>query len=308
MTDASNPQDQTSFRSESMPGQAQEVRHVTLWGLVVNLALSGIKFLFGVFGSSQALVADAVHSLSDSVTDIVVLIGVRFWTAPPDESHPYGHGRIETLITFFIGVALGGVGIGLGYRAVATLHEHQAASPGWVALFAAVVSIAGKEWLYRWNVKVGRRIKSSALLANAWHHRSDALSSVPVAVAVLCTRIWPGWGFLDQVATVIVSVLILYAAWEISGPALRHLIDAGATRKERENIVAIALNTEGVTSIHALRTRYVGPGLQVDLHVMVDGNLSVRQGHDIAGAVKRRLIAGGPNIVDVLVHTEPQDF
>jgi cation diffusion facilitator family transporter len=191
---------------------------------------------------------------------------------------------------------------------VATLQQHQTASPGWVAFAAACASIAGKEWLYRWNVKVGRRIKSSALLANAWHHRSDALSSVPVAVAVLCARIWPEWGFLDHVATVIVSVLILYAAWEISGPAFRHLIDAGATRKERENIVAIALNTEGVTSIHALRTRHVGPGLQVDLHVMVDGNLSVRQGHDIAGAVKRRLIKGGPNIVDVLVHIEPQDF
>lgn len=308
MADASHLQEQTSVSSESPSGQEQAVRRVTLWGLAVNLLLSGIKFVFGVFGASQALVADAVHSLSDSITDIVVLIGVRFWSAPPDESHPYGHGRIETLITFFIGIALGVVGVGLGYRAIATLHQQQTSSPGWVAFFAACVSIAGKEWLYRWNVKVGRRVKSTALLANAWHHRSDALSSVPVAVAVLGTRIWPGWGLLDQVATVIVSVLILYAAWEISAPAFRHLIDAGATRKERENIVAIALNTEGVTSIHALRTRYVGPGLQVDLHVMVDGNLSVRQGHDIAGAVKRRLKEAGPNIVDVLVHVEPDEF
>jgi cation diffusion facilitator family transporter len=290
-----------------VPGQTNEVRRVTLWGLVVNLVLSGIKFLFGVYGCSQALVADAVHSLSDSITDIVVLVGVCFWSAPPDESHPHGHGRIETLITFFIGILLAGVGIGLGYRAIATLHHQQTASPGWVAFFAACVSIAGKEWLYRWNVRVGRRIKSSALLANAWHHRSDALSSVPVAVAVLGTRIWPAWGFLDHVATVIVSVLILYAAWEISAPAFRQLIDAGASRKEREKIREIALSTEGVGSIHALRTRYIGPGLQIDLHVIVDGTLTVRRGHDIAGAVKRRLIEGGPDVVDVLVHIEPDD-
>jgi cation diffusion facilitator family transporter len=187
------------------------------------------------------------------------------------------------------------------------LHDQQTASPGWVAFFAACASIAGKEWLYQWNVRVGRRIKSSALLANAWHHRSDALSSVPVAVGVLGARIWPAWGFLDLVATVIVSVLILYAAWEISAPAFRHLVDAGASRKERDRILDIALGTDGVSSIHALRTRYVGPGLQVDLHVLVDGNLSVRGGHDIASAVKRRLIEGGPDIVDVLVHIEPHD-
>jgi cation diffusion facilitator family transporter len=307
MTDVGTKQYETRFPSETMPGQAPEIRRVTLWGLAVNLALSAIKFSFGVFGASQALIADAVHSLTDSVTDIAVLIGVRFWTAPPDESHPHGHGRIETLITFCIGIFLGAVGVGLGCRAVAALHNQQTTSPGWVALVAACVSIAGKEWLYQWNVRVGRRIKSSALLANAWHHRSDALSSVPVAVAVLGGRIWPAWGFLDLVATVIVSVLILYAAWEISEPAFRQLVDAGASQKERDNIVAIALHTEGVISIHALRTRYVGPGLQVDLHVMVDDNLSVRQGHNIAGAVKHRLIEGGPNIVDVLVHVEPHD-
>jgi cation diffusion facilitator family transporter len=307
MTDATDPQRITQVTAEPVPAQAQEVYRVTLWGLAINLVLCVIKFFFGFFGSSQALVADAVHSLSDSVTDMIVLIGVRFWSAPPDEAHPYGHGRIETLITFCIGIALAAVGIGLGYRALVNLHGQQTTSPGWVALAAACVSIAGKEWLYRWNVKVGRRIKSSALLANAWHHRSDALSSVPVAIAVLGARIWPAWGFLDLIATVIVSVMILYAAWEVSAPAFRHLIDAGASEKERERIRAIAESTDGVSSIHAVRTRYVGPGLLVDLHVMVDGHLSVRAGHDIARAVKHRLIDGGPDIIDVLVHVEPND-
>lgn len=307
MTDANGTPTQTRPESGAVLTPAREIHRVTLWGLVVNLALCCVKFLFGVLGSSQALVADAVHSLSDSVTDIAVLIGVRFWSAPPDESHPYGHGRIETLITFLIGIALGSVGIGLGYRAVASLHEHHTASPNWMAFVAACVSIAAKEWLYQWNVSVGRRVKSSALLANAWHHRSDALSSVPVAVAVLATRIWPGWGFLDQVATVIVAVLILYAAWEISFPAFRDLVDAGASRKERETILEIASTTKGVLSVHGLRTRHVGPGLHVDLHTLVDGNLSVRQGHDIAAAVKYRLLELGPDVVDVVVHTEPHN-
>lgn len=298
---------QPQTASESAPTDAREIRRVTLWGLLVNLALCCIKFLFGVVGSSQALVADAVHSLSDSVTDIAVLIGVRFWSAPPDETHPYGHGRIETLITFLIGITLGAVGVGLGFRAIASLHEHQSASPSWMALVVACVSIAGKEWLYQWNVSVGRRIKSSALLANAWHHRSDALSSLPVAIAVLGAQIWPTWGFLDQVATVVVAVLILYAAWEISVPAFRHLVDTGASHRERQTILAIALNVEGVVSVHGLRTRYMGPGLHIDLHTIVDGDLSVRQGHDIASAVKYRLIAEGPDVVDVVVHVEPHD-
>ena len=198
-------------RENSLAGLAGEVRRVTLWGLVVNLALAGVKFVFGVVGSSQALVADAVHSLSDSFTDLAILIGAGFWTAPADADHPHGHGRIETLIACVIGITLGSVGVGLAYRAVWTLHAEHAAIPGWSAFLAACASIAAKEFLYRWTVAVGKRVKSSALVANAWHHRSDALSSLPVAVAVLGTRIQPGWVFLDHIAAVIVSVLIVHA-------------------------------------------------------------------------------------------------
>ena len=305
MTATESGQGKSQLLTKAAPPHAQKVRFITLWGLAVNLALCCIKFVFGVLGSSQALVADGVHSLSDSVTDISVLIGVQFWSAPPDESHPYGHRRIETLVTVLIGIVLGAVGIGLGYRAVATLQEGHATTPGWVAFAAACISIVAKEWLYRWTVRIGRRIKSSALLANAWHHRSDVLSSVPVVVAVLGTRVWPGWEFLDQIAAVIVSVLILYAAWEIALPAFRHLIDAGASRRERETILAIAASTDGVIAVHGLRTRFLGPELYVDLHVLVDGDLSVSEGHGIAHIVKQRLIEEGPGIVDVLVHVEP---
>jgi len=288
-------------------GQARQVRRVTLWSLVVNLALSAVKFLFGVVGASQALVADAVHSLSDSVTDVAIVVGAGFWSAPADAEHPYGHGRIETLITSAIGIVLGGVGVGLGYRAILTLPQWHESRPGWIALAAACLSIVAKELLYRWTASVGKRVKSSALVANAWHHRSDALSSVPVAVAVLGTRIWPEWGFLDHIAAVIVSVFILHAAWEIVVPALRELIDAGASEQERRVMFELALETEGVQSVHKLRTRSIGPGLQVDLHVLVEPELSVREGHAIAGVVKERLLNKGPNVIDVLVHVEPYD-
>ena len=300
----------SSHRSQPRPidsgtHQAREVRRVTLWGLVANLALSALKFVFGVLGSSQALVADAVHSLSDSATDVAVLVGAKFWTAPADAEHPHGHGRIETIITGLIGAVLAGVGIGLGYRAVVTLHHRDFTTPSWIAFATACISIVAKEALYRWTVYVGRRVRSSAVIANAWHHRSDALSSVPVAVAVLGTRIQPDWVYLDHIATVIVAVLILHAAWMITWPALRQLVDAGATGKERQAILDLALQTEGVRAAHKLRTRHIGPGLQMDLHVLVDPALTVAQGHAIAGIVKDRLIQFGPEVVDVLVHVEP---
>ncbi|MBN1591077.1 MAG: cation transporter [Pirellulales bacterium] len=292
-------------QKRSLFARPAAVRQVTLWGLVVNLALSAMKFLFGILGSSQALVADAVHSLSDSVTDIAILVGVAYWNAPADEQHPYGHARIETMVTATIGIVLAAVGIGIGYHAIAGINEKDATRPEWIALVAACLSIVAKEVLYHWTIRVGKRVRSSALLANAWHHRSDALSSVPVAVAVLGTRLWPAWGMLDHVAAVVVCVLIVHAAWKIAWPALRELSDVGAADEQRRTILAIASETVGVLSVHGLRTRYLGPGLQIDLHVLVDPELTVREGHDIAGAVKRRLLAEGPEVLDVLVHVEP---
>lgn len=302
--DSSDPDTAVESRASL---QASEVRRVTWWGLAVNLALTGVKFLFGVVGSSQALVADAVHTLSDSFTDLAVLIGAGFWSAPADADHPYGHGRIETLITCVIGIVLAGVGVGLAYRAAWSVHEVHAAVPGWSVFAVACLSIAAKEMLYRWTANVGKRLKSSAMVANAWHHRSDALSSVPVAIAVLGTQIWRTWGFLDHIGAVIVSVFILHAAWKILWPALRELIDAGAAQHDREAMLELALHTEGVRAVHKLRTRYIGPGLQVDLHVLVEPELSVREGHAIANVVKGRLLDEGPNVIDVLVHVEPHE-
>ncbi len=283
------------------------IRRVTVWGMVCNLALAGVKLAAGILASSQALVADAVHSLSDMVTDVAVLVGERYWTAPPDSDHPHGHGRIETLVSLFIGVLLASAGVGLGYRALTNIAQPGEGVPGWSAMVAACLSIVVKELLYRWTASEGHRVKSSALTANAWHHRADAMSSVPVALAVLGTHFVPSWGFLDPVAAVLVSVLILHAAWMIGWGALSHLLDTGADETVRVGLEDIALACPGVCSIHNLRTRYVGSGLQVDVHVQVAPELTVREGHDIAERVKSGLLEEGEDVVDALVHIEPFD-
>jgi cation diffusion facilitator family transporter len=287
-------------------GRAGAVRRVTWIALFSNLLISAAKMAAGLLGNSQAIVADAVHSASDSVTDIAVLIGVKFWSAPADEKHPHGHRRIETLVSAAIGLVLVLVAAGIVWHAFRNLHQRHERGPEWIAFFVALLSIVGKEGLYRWSAAVGRRIRSPALVANAWHHRSDALSSIPAALAVLAARLLgPGWSMIDHVGAVIVALFILRAAWKIVKPALGELIDTGAPREELARIREIALETEGVCGVHALRTRYSGTGLQVDLHVGVAPELTVRKGHDISEEVKRRLVSDGPGVLDVVVHLEP---
>jgi cation diffusion facilitator family transporter len=274
-------------------------------GLVFNLLLAAAKAAAGVLGHSQAVLADAVHSLSDTVTDIAVILGVRFWSAPADENHPHGHGRIETLITVIIGLAVGGVALGMGIDAIRGLRSHSTAPPSTIALVAALFSVAVKEGLFRWTAAVGRDVRSPALVANAWHHRSDAISSVPAAVAVGVSLIAPEWAVVDRVGAVVVCLMILQVSWRILRPALDQLVDAGAPAGDRQRIEELALEVDGVEAAHAVRTRYVGASLAVDLHVEVDGGLSVAEGHGIAVAVRRKLVDEGPNIADALVQIEP---
>ena len=289
----------------SLEAQARVVRRVTWIGLVANVLLSGVKFAAGVLGSSQAVVADAVHSLSDCATDIAILIGVRYWSAPPDSCHPYGHRRIETLITVFIGLALGGVAVALGYEATCGLLAGEVRRPEPIALGAALLSVAVKEVLYHWTRAAGRRAGSPALVANAWHHRTDALSSIPVALAVGAAWYDPSLAFLDGVGTVVVAGFILFAAWRIITPGLGELTDRGAAKQDVAAITALAGGMDGVREVHAVRTRRSGLGLLVDLHVLVDPKLTVCEGHDIASAVKRALLERGPGVLDVVVHIEP---
>ena len=288
-----------------MTSASSKVSRVGWVGLLCNLALAAAKAAAGILGHSQAVLADALHSLTDSVTDIAVILGVRFWTAPADEDHPHGHGRIETLITVVIGLAVGAAAVGMGVQAIRGLRHDPGTAPTAIALVVALVSVVVKEVLYRWTAKVGREVRSPALVANAWHHRSDAISSIPAAVAVAVTLIDPGWAVVDRVGAVVVCLLILQASWRILRPAIDQLIDAGAPASDRSRIEELALQVDGVEAAHAVRTRYVGADLAVDLHVEVDGGLSVGEGHSIAVAVRRKLIEEGPNVIDALVQIEP---
>lgn len=250
------------------------------------------------------MVADAIHSATDIVTDIALIFGVRYWSAPADDCHPHGHRRYETLITAFIGLMVAAAAVSIGWDAVRSLGR-PTAPPSAVALAAAVVSIVIKEALYQWTVRFGRRTRSTALIANAWHHRTDALSSIPVAIAVGVAMLRHSLVVVDQVGALVVAVFILHASFRIVRPAIDQLVDAGAPTADRETLERLALDVEGVRAAHALRTRYVGSELAVDIHVEVDRELSVADGFEIARKVKRDLLERGPDVADVIVQIEP---
>ena len=293
--------------NQYVSGHVASVRRITWIGVIVNVVLTVIQFVLGIIGHSQAVVADTFHTVSDLGTDFMVLFGVHLWSKSPDEEHPYGHRRIETLITTFIGMTLVVVAIGIGYNALVTIGVKDSEKPHWIACIGAILAIIFKEILYHWTVAVGRREKSSALMAKAWHHRSDAFSSIPVVIAVIVAVVNPQWAFIDHVGAFVVSIFILYTAWEILRPIIFEILETGASKKQRKKIRDIAVAVEGVESVHALRTRRVGPGWYVDLHILVAPQMSVKRGHEISEVVKQELLEQGPDVLDVVVHLEPYD-
>ncbi|MDL2216543.1 cation diffusion facilitator family transporter [Desulfovibrio sp. OttesenSCG-928-M14] len=289
-----------------------EIRRVTLIGFILNLFLGCFKIAAGYYGDSRAVMADGVHSLSDLVTDIAVLVGVRFWMAPPDENHPYGYKRLEALISFVIGAILAVAGVGIAWDALGRLGGEAPPAVGSpLALFAATISIISKEILFRWTRAKARSVKSDALEANAWHHRSDAFSSIPVFVAVLVAMLVPSLAFVDLVGALVVAVFILHAAWQICAGASHVLVDGGSDAEVNVRIVEYVLGLEAVRDVHDLRTRYMGQGLQVDMHVCVDADLSVREGNAIAHSVEDALYTTeaatfiGLEVIDAVIHIDP---
>ena len=216
-----------------------------------------------------------------------------------------GDNLVHEFLSNLPGGALAAVAVGMGVEAIRGLQRGVDRAPTGIALAAAVASIVVKELLYRWTARVGRRVRSPATIANAWHHRSDAISSLPAAVAVGVALIDPEWAVVDRVGAVVVCILILQAAWRILRPALNELVDRGAPAADRRRLEALALDVPGVKSAHALRTRYVGSALSVDLHVEVDGALSVAEGHAIAVKVRQALLDDGPDVADAVVQIEP---
>ena len=282
------------------------VRRVAFAGAAVNLLIAGAKFAGGVAFSSQALLADAVHSLSDLVTDAALVLGVRFWVSPADDDHPYGHGKIEAVVTAFIGLMVAGVAVKIGWDGIQSLLHGGAAAPDALAFCVALVSVVVKEGLYRWTHAVAQRLNSPATEANAWHHRSDAISSIPVAVAVAVAHFFPSLTWVDAAGAVLVGVFILHVAWQIAKPAFMELTDAtcGVTANEVERIASAV---PGVRRVHKARIRRYGGSFQCDLHVQVARDISVSEGHAIGHEVKSAILAAGIGMTDAVIHVEPMD-
>jgi cation diffusion facilitator family transporter len=291
----------------SLEGAARfrETRRVTAWGLVGNLMLSGVKITGGAVWGSRALVADGVNSISDCVSDIAILIGAVFWSKPSDDTHPHGHARIETMVAGFVGLLIVATGAMLAWESFDAAINPAQHEVGWMVFIIAVASVISKEALYRWTIRKSRQLRSPALAAKAWDHRSDCLSSIPVALVVIAIRISPSLDHLDGIAGGVVAVFILRTGIRILKPALWQLTDSAAPVEVREELLSIARGVPGVLDIHDLRTRYQGEGVQADMHIVVEADLPLIKAFAIAAEVERRLRSSGTGVVDALVRLEP---
>ena len=284
----------------------REMKKVTLIGSVIDLLLGVFKILVGWVASSQSLIADGVHSLSDLATDFVVLYAAKHGSREADEDHPYGHGRIETLATAGLGVALMIVAIGIAWDAVSRLFEPERLfQPGIWALVVALLSVVLKEWIYRYTMRVAKRVRSPMLEANAWHSRTDAISSIVVVIGVGGTML--GLDYLDAIAAVGVAVMVAKIGWDLGWESLHELADRALEEERVAKIRTAILAVDGVRHLHLLRSRKVGHEALVDVHVQVDPWLSVSEGHMIAIAVEEAAKASLDEVSDVTVHIDPED-
>lgn len=285
--------------------RASASQRVTLVGALINVLLSALKLVVGIMASSAALVADGIHSLSDLASDALVWFAARHAGEEPDEEHPYGHGRFETAATLGLGILLGLVALGIVWDAVERVAEGRYATPGMLAIWAAAISIVAKEALYWYTLLVARRVHSRMLEANAWHHRSDAISSIVVLLGILGAM--AGWPYLDAVAAVVVGAMVAKIGWDLGWEAMQELVDSALDPEQVDTAREAILSVDGVRSIHMLRTRRQGHQGLADVHVQVDPRLSVSEGHMISIAVEERLKEAVDTINDVTVHIDPED-
>ena len=289
----------------------KKVYRVILLGSVVNLLLLVFKFVAGVLGHSAAMIADAVHSLSDFVTDLIVIVFVKISSKPEDADHAYEHGKYETLASCIIGLALIVVGVMMGYNATVKIVDvvrngTELASPGIIALAAAVLSIVLKEWMFHLTRKVAREVDSPAVEANAWHHRSDALSSVGTAIGIGgAVLLGSKWAVLDPIAALVVSVFIVVQAAKILSDAIGQLMEKSLPRDVEQRICEIVYEEEGTSDIHHLRTRKIGSQISIELHVRMNGYLTLREVHDKSIAIEKRLRAAFGDSTYINLHVEP---
>ncbi len=286
------------------------IYHVTWAGSFVNFLLVIFKFIAGILGHSAAMIADAVHSLSDFATDIVVLIFTRISNKPQDKNHDYGHGKYETLATAIIGIVLFAVGASIcwnGLQAIQTVWQGgRLPAPGMLAFAGAIISIVSKELIYRYTIHVGRKINSSAVIANAWHHRSDAFSSIGTAIGIGgAIVLGESWSVLDPMAAVVVSFFIMKVAVQLLKPCVDELTEKSLPDEIEKEICLIAENTPGVSAIHNLRTRRIGNHYAIEMHVRMDGHLTLYEAHAKASVIENKLKEKYGNETHVGIHVEP---
>lgn len=293
-----------------MKQREKEIYKVTLVGTLVNAVLIVLKFIAGFVGRSSAMVADAVHSLSDFITDVIVLVFVKIAGKPSDEDHDYGHGKFETLATLIIGLILFIAGVALmvdgAERVVACINGEKLPRPTMLALIIAVVSIVSKEWLYRYTAKTGKRVNSQAVLANAYHHRSDAISSAGTLVGVAGAMfLGEHLRILDPIAAIVVSGFIVKSGIDIMKPSVGELLERSLPEEQEHEIVKLVTSIPGITDVHNLRTRHIGNNIAVDLHARMDGNISLLEAHSKASAAEKAIRDrfGDGSIINI--HMEP---
>ncbi len=295
-----SPQDDPE---QDTPERHEVARRSTLVSVVVNLVLTAVQVVVGVLAHSQALIADGIHSLSDLISDFVVLLANRHSRKEADDDHQYGHHRYETAASLVLGGLLLSVGVGMLWSAINKLNHHDAIPPVQpVALYVALGALCAKELLFRYMLAAAERVRSSMLVANAWHARSDAASSLVVALGILGNLL--GYPLLDPVAALIVGLMVMRMGLRFAWDALNDLMDRAASQDQIDQIRQTLLQTPGVQGVHELRTRKMGDLILVDAHLEVDGQLSVREGHDIALQARQRVMAKLP-VLNVQTHLDP---
>lgn len=284
----------------------QAIRRVTLIGSVLDLLLAVMKVVVGYLSNSQALIADGIHSFSDLATDVMVIFAAKHGSQDADEKHPYGHGRFETIATVLLGVALIAVASGIAWDAVDRMfHPEELAVPGMLAMAVAALSVFSKEWIYHYTMRVAIAVRSDLLKANAWHSRSDAISSIIVVVGI--GGAIAGLPYLDAIAAVGVAVMIAIIGWKLAMQSVHELVDSALDAERVKLIRSMIVDIDGVVRVHELRTRKMGGEALMDLHIEVNPHLSVSEAHYISECVRQKVVNEFDEVLDVLVHIDPEN-
>ena len=296
--------------SNSTDNREKEIVHITLVGSVVNALLVVLKFMAGIVAHSSAMIADSIHSLSDFLTDFVVIIMLRISSKPEDGKHDYGHGKFETLAKTIIGIFLFVVGGGIMWsgldKIISVIQGQTITSPGWLAFWAAIVSILLKEGIYQYTIIRGKHLNSEALIANAWHHRSDALSSIGTAIGI-GAACWLGnhWAILDPIAATIVSLFIFKIAYTLVKNSVSQLLESSLPHEVEQQIEDIVYSCQGVSKMHHLRTRQIGVNYAISMHIRMDGSMTLNEAHDKSTIIERQLKETFGQQTIINIHAEP---